>query len=373
MIVIMKLGKLLSTVCILLMISTVAFADYEWAEAGVSYCTSNGIMQGMGNGDLNLGGKLTKSQMAKMLGVAFNVSGNDAMAVSNVSKSHWSYEYVRKFQNCIVKKSSFYPDEDVTREEFTASLVLASGKNKGWVLNSTILEDNFSDSSQVDTDYKSLVIVAVERGYMMGDSGILRPKDNLTRAEAATLIYRVIAAAKGEITLQLGIEKTETPLIGSPEVTVEQAQNWAKAKGAHQRFIDIAPTYWKYGELTGIRPDILYAQAAKETGYGKYGGRVLPEMNNWAGIKTAKATGDETYDHETFATPDDGVRGHFNHMCAYVGLEPIGEPHGRYYSVKSIAWAGSVKYAEELGGKWCPDLYYGYSVLRKYVNVMKQY
>jgi len=369
----MKLCKITAVLCVLLAIGASSYADYEWANEGVNYCTSNGIMQGMGDGDLNLGGKLTKSQMAKMLGVAFNVSSGDGMKVSKVSTSHWSYEYVRNFQNCIVKKNEFYPDENVTREEFTASLVLASGKNKGWVLNSSILSDNFSDAANVDEDYKSLVIVAVERGYMMGDNGALRPKDNLTRAEAATLIYRVKAAAEGKITLELGISKTETPLLGAAQVTVEQAQAWAKAKGAHQRFIDIAPTYWKYGELTGIRPDILYAQAAKETGYGKYGGRVLPEMNNWAGIKTAKATGDETYDHEIFATPDDGVRGHFNHMCAYVGLEPIGEVHGRYKSVKSIAWAGTVKYVEELGGKWCPDLYYGYSVLRKFADVMKQY
>ena len=28
---------------------------------------------------------------------------------------------------------------------------------------------------------------------------------------------------------------------------------------------------------------------------------------------------------------------------------------------------------EELGGKWCPDLYYGYSILRKYIEVMAKY
>lgn len=360
----------LTTAAMLLLCTPIVFSAYEWAEEAVSYCTENKIMQGMGDGDLNLGGTLTKSQMAKMLGVAFNTQSSDSMQVKHVNEQHWSYDYVKNFQKCIVKKDEFYPDENVSREEFTASLVLASGKNKGWALNASILEDNFKDASNVDTDYKSLVIVAVERGYMMGENGALRPKDNLTRAEAAALIYRVLEAAKGNITLELGIEKTETPLIGAPQVSVEEAQAWAKAKGAHQRFVDIAPTYWKYGELTGIRPEILYAQAAKETGFGKYGGSVLPEMNNWAGIKTAKANGDKTEDHETFETPDDGVRAHFNHMAAYIGIEPIGEPHDRYYVVKKIAWAGTVKYVEELGGKWCPDLYYGYSILRNYVSAM---
>ena len=117
------------------------------------------------------------------------------------------------------------------------------------------------------------------------------------------------------------------------------------------RFLDAADIYWKYGELTGIRPEVLYAQAAKETAFGNYGGAVLPEMNKFAGIKKYGATGDATEDHESFATPDDGVRAHFNHMSAYVGLEPIGEVHGRYNSVKSLSWAGTVKYVEALGGR----------------------
>ncbi len=48
----------------------------------------------------------------------------------------------------------------------------------------------------------------------------------------------------------------------------------------------MAEYYWVYGgELTGINPEILYAQAAKETSFGRYTGKVKPEMNNWAGIK----------------------------------------------------------------------------------------
>ena len=50
-------------------------------------------------------------------------------------------------------------------------------------------------------------------------------------------------------------------------------------------------------------------------------------------------------------------------MSAYVGLEPIGEPHGRYYVVKGLAWAGTVKTVEELGGKWAPRAGYGQSIV----------
>ena len=151
---------------------------------------------------------------------------------------------------------------------------------------------------------------------------------------------------------------------GYTTVSKEDAKAWAKSKGANQRFIDIADLYWKYAIITGVRAEVMYAQAAFETGFGTYKGNVVPSQNNWAGIKTKYATGDRTYDHESFATPEDGVRGHYNHMLAYIGGEPVGTPHGRYYSVKSMPWAGTVKTVEELSGKWCPRGDYSNTILK---------
>lgn len=150
----------------------------------------------------------------------------------------------------------------------------------------------------------------------------------------------------------------ETPIIGPAAVTLEQAQKWAASSQAHQRFIDIAALYWEYGALTGIRPEVLYAQSAVETDFGKFNSTVTPEYNNWAGIKTAEAQGDQPEDHSVFATPEDGVRAHFNHMAAYVGLNPIGETHASYQVVIAQSWAATVRSVEELSGKWNPSADY---------------
>lgn len=349
-----------------------AFAEYEWAKDAVTFCVENKILHGMEDGDLALGDNLTREQMAKIMVDSFGLVPVDDSGFSDIFTDRWSYMYINAFSGYMKKKSlKFNPTEKVTREEFVSSLVLSSGLKEGNLRNSDILSANFEDSHLVDKDYVKLVSVAVERGYYLGSEQKLRPTDLLTRAEACSLLYRVLGSKKGDVTLDLGVSESVTPLVAEPGCTVEQAKAWAKSRGAHQRFIDIADLYWQYGEITGIRPDILYAQAAKETGYGKYGGAVKPEQNNWAGIKKYGAIGDAPEDHEDFLTPEDGVRGHFNHMSAYIGLEPIGEPHGRYNSVKTISWAGTVKNLEELGGKWCPDLYYGYSILHDYVEKMQ--
>lgn len=149
-----------------------------------------------------------------------------------------------------------------------------------------------------------------------------------------------------------------TPLVSTSQVSLSRAQQWAAARGAHQQFIDIAPLYWEYGQRTGLCSEMLYAQSAYETNFGRYTGIVPPEYNNWAGIKIATSNGDKPEDHQQFATPEDGVRAHFNHIAAYTGLDPIGEPHGRYHLIMRLSWAGTVKTVEELSGKWAPSSTY---------------
>lgn len=334
-------------------------AAYPWAEGSVQYCLDNGIMSGNELGDLMLGDNITRAQMARILVDTFNLQGSGAPVFDDVDINDWEYNYVIAFQNYMtVKGASFNGGEYVTREEFAASLVKASG---GKAADSyTITNYSFTDAGEADDAYKNLLETAVTNLYILGDDKKIRPKDLLTRAEACCLLYRVVNPSADK-----------TLITGAAQVSAEQAQKWARDKGAADIFIDAAPLYWYYGDLFGIRPEVMYAQAGKETAYGKYGGAVLPEMNNWAGIKIKNPEGDRTEDHETFATPDDGVRAHFNHMSAYVGIAPVGEPHDRYYVVKSIAWAGTVKYVEQLGGRWCPDINYGYQILDMIDNMKK--
>jgi hypothetical protein len=97
-------------------------------------------------------------------------------------------------------------------------------------------------------------------------------------------------------------------------------------------------------------------------------------MNNWAGIKTRQGGPcDERSAHESFATPEDGVRAHFNHMAAYVGLVPLGEPHPRYHVVAGLRWAGTIQTVEELSARWAPSSDYGESVLNDFLVPMMRH
>lgn len=171
-----------------------------------------------------------------------------------------------------------------------------------------------------------------------------------------------------------------TPILGPSQLGPEGwtvAQAWAKSKGAPQFFIDNAKLYWWWGAFIGIRPEVAYAQHAKETGYGKFGGVVDESFHNPAGIKI-KAGGDN-YDpnaHQRFATWDLGVQAHFNHLSAYCmgkGGKTIGTPHERYYVVLTTAWAGTIKEVEQLSTRWAPSATYGQDLVKNQLDPLVKY
>lgn len=371
-----------------------ATAYSGWADKYIKFCNVRGIITGDENGDLLPESNLTREQMVKMILTALSVdiTKRGEAEYDDISPDRWSYPYISKYMEYVIEQDKYFlPEEYVRREEFLAMCIKVAGYGNVTAMHTNEFDSHFSDWKEIDPKYYNLIAVGYEKNFITGSDNQIKPKDYLTRAEACTVLYKLIYAVENDrLSYVYNNSITEepkelippspqpqeqqitgsTPLIGKSEATLEQAKQWAKNRGAHQRYIDIADLYWKYGEITGLRADVLYAQAAKETNFGKYTGQVKPEQNNWAGIKKYGAVGDAPEDHEDFATPEDGVRGHFNHMCAYVGLEPVGEPHGRYRSVKSLAWAGTIKTVEQLGGKWCPTVTYGVSIVNDYLTPM---
>ncbi len=349
-------------------------ANHAWANEAIEALMEEEIIAGVGGDMFAPDDQVTKEQFAKMLALALNIElpKEGTQSYLDVSSTSWSAPYIEATKNYFPLEmdlpiNMFSPEKPFTRQEVAATVVSGMGlASESNLFNKEVLSA-YTDADAVEPAIKIQVGIAVERGILRGSDNLIRPEAPVTRAEAAVFIHRMMKIREGKGELSFA---TQTPIVAESQVSLERAKEWAKERGAHQRFIDIADIYWKYGEITGIRPEVLYAQAAKETGYGKYGGRVLPEQNNWAGIKCATANGDATYDHESFATPDDGVRAHFNHMSAYLGLEPVGEPHGRYYTASRTEWAGTVKYVEELGNKWAPEHTYGYSLVTNYINIM---
>lgn len=165
---------------------------------------------------------------------------------------------------------------------------------------------------------------------------------------------------------------SDISIISDTDVTEKQAAKWAKSKGATDTFIDLAELYFEYAEdCGGVNPAIAYVQAAKETGYGKFGGVIDESYHNPCGLKTSSGGGD--YDasaHQKFNTWDEGVQAHLDHLALYAGAK--GYPKSDTYDPRHFATIkGNAKTVNSLSGNWAPSSTYGEEVNKLYRDLLK--
>ncbi|HOB44343.1 MAG TPA: N-acetylmuramoyl-L-alanine amidase, partial [Bacillota bacterium] len=155
-----------------------------------------------------------------------------------------------------------------------------------------------------------------------------------------------------------------TAILHTPRATQRQAKEWAKSKGATDTFISLADLYWSIAPSVGVDPAVAYAQSAKETGYGKFGGVIDETYRNPCGLKTSEGGGN--YDpraHQRFASWEDGVSAHIDHLALYAGAE--GYPKQGTLDPRHFPYLrGTAKTVEQLGGKWAPSATYGEDIVR---------
>ena len=276
----------------------------------------------------------------------------DSYALKLIGRPNGLYEdYNSKLPVAFLHGNGIYIDYHDTLDYYAGTVI--TGQN--FDFNSFA---QGAKSKKLDTPL-NLFRVSVLHGQLTSQAVNNKPSASIDTATPPVTAGTSVAALPDATASYGQIESSEgIPIVGVSQVSLARALEWAAGKNAHPRFIEIAPLYWDFGRLTGICPEVLYAQAAHETRFGHFTGQVPPAFNNWAGIKTANAAGDNPEDHEQFASPSDGVRAHFNHIAAYVGLDPIGEKHDRYHVVTRLSWAGTVKTVEELSGKWAPSANY---------------
>jgi hypothetical protein len=160
----------------------------------------------------------------------------------------------------------------------------------------------------------------------------------------------------------------ETAIRGGTLTTVATAERWAEAQGASARFVRNAAIYFELAASRGIRPEVAYAQSAKETAYGQFGGVIDATFNNPCGLKTA-AGGDDSDPnaHMRFTSWRQGIKACLDHLALYAGAPGYpraSTPDPRHFA--SIR--GRSPTVERLGANWAPAPDYGRSIVYDYLN-----
>ena len=178
-------------------------------------------------------------------------------------------------------------------------------------------------------------------------------------------------------------------IISTVDTSLERVEAWARSKNATETFVGLAKLYKKYAELRGgVNWVVAYVQAAKETGYGKFGGVLDESYHNPCGLKNPE--GGDDYDagaHKKFDNWEQGVLAHLDHLALYAAAdgfpktsylknwkdEPLAE--NETYDPRHVGWFGTTggilgKAKDVLGltGSWASDPNYGIELFRLYCD-----
>lgn len=169
------------------------------------------------------------------------------------------------------------------------------------------------------------------------------------------------------------LSTSDTSIIGTPMATQQQCVKYLLRNNPNPNLKvspeEIVAYYYEEGKREGIRPDVAFAQALKETGFFRYGGDVIPEQNNYCGLGT---TGGGVKG-EFFATPQLGVRAHIQHLLSYTSKRPpkveIVDP--RYELIQKFRPQifGKLTKWTDLNGVWAvPGKHYGEDILNLWIQ-----
>lgn len=188
--------------------------------------------------------------------------------------------------------------------------------------------------------------------------------DRLAEAEADLLgSYFKMTAAQEE----------KTAIMGAAQATAQQMALYCRSKNAAPQLPccsveELAQLFLEEGAAEGVRGDVAWAQSLHETGCFRFGGIVLPNQNNYAGIGALNGNGKGQA--ATFPDPRTGVRAQIQHLKAYASKEPLVnacvDPRFSLVDRGTTPWAEWLGAADNPSGKgWAvPGKGYGASVVQ---------
>ncbi|HEY8911196.1 MAG TPA: hypothetical protein VIM51_13105 [Desulfosporosinus sp.] len=153
-------------------------------------------------------------------------------------------------------------------------------------------------------------------------------------------------------------------ILGKELLTVTQCKQYLQKNNPNAP--EVIDSYKKYGDLMGIKWGYAVAQMMKETNYLKFGGDVKLEQNNFAGIGAIGGGSSGA----SFATIDDGVLAHLEHLFAYASTASLPAGLANLDPRFDLVTRGSCPNLEDLNGHWAvPGIGYGESILSIYNRI----
>ena len=212
-------------VCAVFSVSALAFDDMpnDWSTKALESAVENGLLTGDGN-YLKPKDSLTRAQMAAVMTRAFGASAEkDLSEFVDIPENAWYREAMAKAYCMNIFRGDgaghMNPENPVTREEAFTVLARALCLDENSSADALSI---FSDADNVSDWAKGTLASMVKNSYVKGSDGKLNPRNHITRAEFAQLMYNIvslyvddesdvekIAGAQGNVIIRKNVGKLE--------------------------------------------------------------------------------------------------------------------------------------------------------------------
>ena len=163
----------------------------HWAFEYIADLADRGVIDGYDDGSFKPERTVSRAEWAKIMVDAAGVTVNDDSIYFSDMSNHWANKYVNAAMNYLTgyADGSYRPDQTAVREDVTVAMVKLKGYDMSEVDYSVL--HNFTDNDSISSYAKAYVAMAISKDLINGfDDNTFRGQDTLTRAEAATLLYR---------------------------------------------------------------------------------------------------------------------------------------------------------------------------------------
>ncbi len=198
----MKIKRIIAAATATLLVATQAafaaeFKDMpdDWSTEALQNAVDNGLLGGS-DGYIFPNDNMTRAEMATIMARACGATAEaDISQFTDVKVEDWYYSSMAKAVAMKAFNGSgnkLNPDDFITRQEAFVVLARVFSLNLDKKIDETVIDD-FKDGDKVAAWARKEVAAVIGGGFVSGSNGYVNPENNISRAEFAVVMNRLVS------------------------------------------------------------------------------------------------------------------------------------------------------------------------------------
>lgn len=244
----------------------------------------------------------------------------------------------------------------------------SNGYNQKW-----IIAFDSSQNIKLVSGLNSKLVIDVSGGKISNGSNIQLYTSNNSAAQKWVFEYiskdvqvsltKIMGTSQTSVAQMVRYYKANASGYDTFKAKYEGKYDGSLAKGGASTIEQFAQIFYEEANAEGVKAEVAFTQCMKETGFLKYGGDVLPNQYNFAGIG---ATGG--VHGAKFKNVRTGIRAQIQHLKAYASTSPLKnacvDPRFNYVTRNTAPYVEWLGIKENPNGHgWASAKNYGYDIV----------